>query len=188
MNELKTSESTTEISKALQKFSFSVSSIKKNADNPFFKSRYATLDNIIETITPQLQENDLVITQFPIGESGLLTRLIHTNSGEWMEASFSMPLAKQDPQVVGSAITYARRYAIQSILFLNIEDDDDGNKASEPPKTPVKDDDNRPWLSEQAFNKIVERMQDGEKDLFEKTKASFRMKKTYREQLEKLSK
>ncbi len=62
----------------------------------------------------------------------LTTIIVHAESGEWMESSYVMPVAKQnDPQAMGSAITYARRYALASIFNLNQEEsDDDGNLAS----------------------------------------------------------
>jgi len=71
----------------------------------------------------------LAISQFPDGDA-LTTIIVHSESGEWMESSYVMPVAKQnDPQAMGSAMTYARRYALGSILNLNIDDDDDGEKA-----------------------------------------------------------
>jgi hypothetical protein len=71
----------------------------------------------------------LAISQFPDGNA-LTTIILHADSGEWMESSYVMPVAKQnDPQAMGSAMTYARRYALGSILNLNIDDDDDGEKA-----------------------------------------------------------
>jgi hypothetical protein len=71
----------------------------------------------------------LAISQFP-DANALTTIILHADSGEWMESSYVMPVAKQnDPQAMGSAITYARRQSIGSILNLNIDDDDDGEKA-----------------------------------------------------------
>jgi len=61
--------------------------------------------------------------------------IIHT-SGEWIKSSYEMKPTKNDPQGLGSAITYQRRYALGAVLSLNIDDDDDGNKASEKQKTP----------------------------------------------------
>jgi hypothetical protein len=123
------SESIKNIAGALVKFQASVSKVAKEANNPFFKSKYASLANILDTIQKPLSECNLAITQFPNGV-GLTTLIVHAESGEWMESSYVMPVAKQnDPQAMGSAITYARRYALGSILNLNIDDDDDGEKA-----------------------------------------------------------
>jgi hypothetical protein len=123
------SESIKNIAGALVKFQASVSKVAKEANNPFFKSKYASLANILDTIQKPLSECGLAISQFP-DENALTTIILHADSGEWMESSYVMPVAKQnDPQAMGSAMTYARRYALGSILNLNIDDDDDGEKA-----------------------------------------------------------
>jgi hypothetical protein len=123
------SESIKNIAGALVKFQASVSKVAKEANNPFFKSKYASLANILDTIQKPLSECGLAISQFP-DENALTTIILHADSGEWMESSYVMPVAKQnDPQAMGSALTYARRYALGSILNLNIDDDDDGEKA-----------------------------------------------------------
>jgi hypothetical protein len=123
------SESIKNIAGALVDFQSSVSKVAKESNNPFFKSKYASLANILDTIQKPLSECGLAISQFPDGNA-LTTILLHADSGEWMESSYVMPVAKQnDPQAMGSAITYARRQSIGSILNLNIDDDDDGEKA-----------------------------------------------------------
>jgi hypothetical protein len=119
-----------EITKALVKFHMEVGKIKKDANNPFFKSKYASLSNILDVVTPVLVQCDLNIIQMPVGDGYLKTILSHV-SGETIEPEpFNMKITKNDPQSMGSAITYARRYAIGAILNLNIEEDDDGNRAS----------------------------------------------------------
>ena len=129
------SESIKDLSLALAEFHKLVGKIKKEATNPFFKSKYASLPNILEAIETPLEKAGLVFSQFPSGVNGLSTILIHSKSGEWMEDTYIMPVAKQnDPQAVGSAITYARRYALASVLGLNVDEDDDGNAAAQPPK------------------------------------------------------
>jgi hypothetical protein len=123
------SESIKNIAGALVKFQASVSKVGKESSNPFFKSKYASLANILDTIQKPLSESGLAISQFP-DANALTTIILHADSGEWMESSYVMPVAKQnDPQAMGSAMTYARRYALGSILNLNIDDDDDGEKA-----------------------------------------------------------
>lgn len=89
---------------------------------------YAPLDTIMDKIRPALKSNGLAFMQSLNGES-LSTTLLHT-SGEWL-ASDPMPVRVADsgPQAFGSAITYARRYALTAILGLVTEDDDDGNAA-----------------------------------------------------------
>lgn len=124
------------ISLALAEFQSKVPEIKKEAENPFFHSKYASLGNILTVIKPILAECKLVITQIPVGENELLTKIIHTESGEIIEGTFKFPLAKNDPQGLGSAITYMRRYSLVAMLGLNTEDDDDGNAASIRPQKP----------------------------------------------------
>ena len=121
-----------------------VGKIRKNANNPFFKSKYASLSNILDVVTPVLVQCDLNIMQMPVGDGELRTILSHV-SGEIVESTFNMKITKNDPQSMGSAITYARRYAIGAILNLNIDEDDDGNQASIPQSTPQADE--KKWLN-----------------------------------------
>jgi len=105
--------------------------IKKDATNPFFKNRYASLDGILEEVLPILHKHGLFVIQNPINigdRVGVATDIYHT-SGESISSSFTMVLAKNDPQGAGSAISYARRYSLVSMLGLNL-DDDDANTAS----------------------------------------------------------
>lgn len=107
--------------------------IKKTESNPFFKSKYAGLPSILEVVLPVLHKNGLYICQSPISEGdrvGVKTRIIHAVTEEGIEDYFTMALSKNDPQGAGSAITYARRYALVSMLGLNVDEDDDGNLAS----------------------------------------------------------
>lgn len=107
--------------------------IKKIDNNPFFKSKYAGLPSILEVILPILQQNGILLTQSPISEGdkvGVKTIFVHAKTGQKTEGSFFVSLAKNDPQGAGSAITYCRRYALVSMLGLNVDEDDDGNNAS----------------------------------------------------------
>jgi len=181
---MQTSTSTKEITAALLGFHKDVSNIPKTATNPFFKSKYADLSTILTNINDPLIKNGLVLTQFPEGESGLTTRLMHT-SGEWMESTYYMKPVKPTPQDAGSAITYQRRYAIGAILSLNIDEDDDGNKASKDDKK--EDNKNgatlynhkkigepgRPLISNKAFKEAMERIDKGEFDLIPKLEETY---------------
>lgn len=126
-----------EIYKALSEFQAKCPLIKKDASNPFYKSKYAPLDSILPIVLPLLKEVGLVITQIPEGNS-LKTIVAHLESGETLEGTADLILDKQNPQGQGSAITYMRRYALVAMLGLNTDEDDDGNKASVSPKTPSK--------------------------------------------------
>lgn len=127
------SESIKELSIALAKFNGEVSSISKDAKNPFFKSDYVTLDKLIQATRPLLQKHGLSILQFPSGDGATVsvtTMLLH-ESGEFIESPpIHLKPVKNDPQAIGSAVTYARRYSYQAILSLNTGEDDDGNQAT----------------------------------------------------------
>jgi hypothetical protein len=136
------SETITELAKALCKAQAEMGGAKKGSDNPFFKSKYADLSSVIQAIKEPFSDNGLSYVQFPIEDQariGIETILMHS-SGEWLSQSFTVQLNKQDAQGAGSAITYCRRYGLQSIAGIPSEDDD-GNSASAPaPPAPAKDD------------------------------------------------
>ncbi len=128
------SDSIKELAIALNKAQAEMSGAKKGAANPFFKSKYANLEEVIRCAKEPLHLNGLSVSQFPTTEdnkAGVTTILMHT-SGEWLESTLLLTCSKQDPQGMGSAITYARRYAYQSVLGIPSEDDD-GNSASKAP-------------------------------------------------------
>jgi ERF superfamily len=91
---MRTSPTTVEISKALVAFHKEVGKVKKNARNPFFKSSYATLSNVLVTIDEPLTNNGLTFVQFPSGVNGLSTRIMHV-SGEWIEDTYIMEPVKE---------------------------------------------------------------------------------------------
>lgn len=132
------SESIKELAGALNKAQSEMSGAQKVSNNPFFKSKYADLAEVINCAKDALHNNGLSISQFPITEdnkAGVKTILMHI-SGEYLCDTLLLPCAKQDPQGAGSAITYARRYAYQSVLGIPSEDDD-GNGVTIN-KTPAK--------------------------------------------------
>jgi hypothetical protein len=109
-------------------------SIKKEANNPFFKSKYADLPSILAEIKDNLVKNNLSIshaTLFVDGSLVMKTTVTETESGESESSIF--PIFGGKPQEVGSSMTYARRYNIQALLDLSTEDDD-GNSANDAPK------------------------------------------------------
>lgn len=126
---MNTSESIKLIAGALCQFQHDVGVIAKTADNPFFKSKYASLPDLLTAIKEPMHKNGLSFVQFPSGTNGLETLLMHT-SGEWIRDSYTMTPSKNDPQGIGSCITYMRRYALGSVLGLATDEDDDGNAAS----------------------------------------------------------
>jgi len=98
----------------------------KDSANPFFKSKYADLGSVVKAIKEPFTKHGLSYVQFPYTDDrgiGVVTRLIHA-SGEWLESEFTLPMVKHDPQAAGAAITYARRYALQSMAGIPTADDD----------------------------------------------------------------
>lgn len=109
--------------------------IPKTAENSAFggKSKYVSLDTLLELLVPVLNAAGLVLTQQPThvdGQPALRTRIVHGESGEADESVMLLMLSKSDPQGQGSAITYARRYSLMAVLGLSADADDDGNAAS----------------------------------------------------------
>lgn len=122
------------IAKALVGFQADMENVTKDAVNPFFKSKYATLENILTAAKPHLAKHGLAVVQLPDGDQ-LRTIIVH-ESGQSIEASATLHIKDQTPQAQGSAITYMRRYALSAALGIATEEDDDGNEASKP-KAPI---------------------------------------------------
>ena len=123
------SVSITELAKALSKFQGEVKPVKKDSSNPFFKSKYASLDSIWEEIREPLTKNGLAIAQATASDGAAIfleTILMHT-SGEWIRGKLPLMLSKEDAQGMGSAITYARRYALSALVGVVSDEDNDGN-------------------------------------------------------------
>jgi hypothetical protein len=111
-----------------------VGKVSKNSINPHFKKTYADLNALIDAVEPILLEKGLLMLQ-PIQNGNVTTIIIDCESSESIESSIALPVLS-DPQKLGSAITYFRRYTLQSLLGLMAEDDD-ANKASAPTKKPT---------------------------------------------------
>jgi hypothetical protein len=123
---MKSSESINELAAALCKAQSQMGGAVKDSSNPFFKSSYADLTSVIKAIKQPFADNGLSYTQFPVSNEngvGVSTRLMHT-SGQWLEMEYTLPTVKKDPQASGSCISYARRYALQSIAGIPTADDD----------------------------------------------------------------
>jgi hypothetical protein len=106
----------------------------KDSVNPHFKSKYADLATVRDAVIPVFVKHGLAVMQLPceMDDAPALTTLVTHTSGEWLETTIKLRPGKMDPQGVGSALTYARRYALQSVAGVAAEDDDDGNAASRP--------------------------------------------------------
>jgi hypothetical protein len=193
------SSSIVNVAKALIIFHAKVTKVSKDASNPFFKSKYASLSNILEAISTPLQESGLTFAQFPTNGNSLTTILIHAESGEYMQDTYEMRPTKDDPQGKGSAITYQRRYALAAILGLNIDEDDDGNAASTPAKKQQEPQDTtmynhkeigtkeKPLITNENFKKAMALVKE-DASIYEKTKNKYTLTSFQDEQLYELSK
>jgi hypothetical protein len=126
------SESINELATALAKAQAVMAGAKKDSTNPHFKSAYADLASIWDACRKALTDNGLSVAQgvgsTGDGRVGVHTMLLHS-SGQWMRCDIAMKPTKDDPQGAGSALTYARRYALAAMVGVAPEDDD-GNAAS----------------------------------------------------------
>ncbi len=130
---MKTSEQINELATALAAAQAEMKNAKLNKVNPHFKSRYADLAEIRDTVTPALTKHGIAIVQgTDTTDSGIVvvTKLVH-KSGQWIESRF--PIAYDKPQTMGSAYTYARRYSISAMCSISAEEDDDANAANDKP-------------------------------------------------------
>ena len=125
------SESIAELATALAKAQGEMHTARKESANPFFHSRYADLAQVVEAIRKPLSDNGLAISQLvqPDAEAAVIETILMHQSGEWLSSIIRLKPVKTDPQGVGSAITYARRYALGAIVGLATEEDDDAESA-----------------------------------------------------------
>ena len=128
--------------------------IAKDSKNPFFKSKYFDINSLLDHIEPILQKNGLLLLQ-PITDGKVITEIIDVETGDRVSSEIVLPILN-DPQKLGSAVSYYRRYTAQSLLGLQAEDDD-ANSASKKPTPPKKTaiQEARPsqkiWITEKQF-------------------------------------
>ena len=111
----------------LYKVQREIGAISKDSTNPFYKSKYFDINSLIKQVTPILEKHKLLLLQ-PIKNGEQHSIIYDIDNGDSVESSLSLP-TNLDAQKIGSAITYYRRYTLQSLLGLQAEDDD-GNNAS----------------------------------------------------------
>ena len=121
--------------------------LTKDSKNPFFKSNYLSLNGLIDAVDGVFESNGLLVLQ-PIEAEWVKTKIFDIDTGEFVSSEIHLPNIT-DPQKLGSAITYYRRYTLQSLLGLQAEDDD-GNSAKPKPK-PIKE-----TLTEKQYNTVKE--------------------------------
>lgn len=149
----------------LHKAKQSIGKVAKNATNPHFKKSYSDINAITEAVEPILLENGLLLLQ-PIEGNTVCTRIICVDSSDSIESCMELP-AGLNPQQIGSAVTYFRRYTLSSLLCLQSLDDD-ANSASVPAKA-VK-----PAITVERFEEALVAIQNG-KYTIPQLKAAFEL-------------
>src|SRR6056297_1661089 len=126
-----------------------IGKISKDSTNPFFKSKYFDINQLLEHVKPILQKHELLLLQ-PIEEDKVCSTILDIESEKLISSAIALPQIT-DPQKLGSAITYYRRYTLQSLLGLQAEDDD-ANATVKPKQqeAPIK------WLSVAQAQKAVD--------------------------------
>ena len=131
---MRKSDSIVELSKALAKFQANVKQPMKDKNNPFFKSKYVPLENVVEAITQEAPKHGLSFVQWALndesGRVGVATMLMH-ESGEFIEFDpVHMKADKETAQGAGALISYLKRYSLSAVFGITSDQDDDGNSAS----------------------------------------------------------
>lgn len=146
-----TSTSVKNIMDAMFRVKRAMEPARKDASNERFASKYATLNSVMAACDGPLASEQILVLQFPTvspseGCVRVITEFRHLPSGEFITCPLDMPMAKNDAQGMGSAITYARRYALTALLGIPTQDDD-GNAASQKParRTAARDDTEIMW-------------------------------------------
>lgn len=160
------SESIAAISAAIAKAQNEVENASKNANNPHFKSKYADLAELLNTVRPVFSSHGLAVLQMPSFDGGVASveTMISHLSGEWISSVCSAPVTKQDAQGVGSAITYLRRYSLAAMCGIAQEDDDAnsavGHQKPQTPKQPTTAQ-AKPTLTQERFDAACEKITNG---------------------------
>lgn len=144
----------TELAAALAAAQGEFEAVAKDSTNPFFKSRYAGLPQVVKAAAPILATHGLSVTQLP-GLGDTLTTCVMHKSGQWIASTMQLRPVKNDPQAQGSAITYGRRYAYMAALGLVADEDDDGNAASASKTKALPAAPDHPRVSAATVNKLM---------------------------------
>ena len=138
-----------------------VGRISKDSSNPFFKSKYFDVNSLLLHVEPIIQKHELLLLQ-PI-QDGLVKSIIFDTKGFSIESGIALP-ELNDPQKLGSAITYYRRYTLQSLLALQAEDDDANLASNKAVSNNTKEtEQDKKWLNKNTpeFSKAIEYLKNG---------------------------
>jgi hypothetical protein len=157
---MKTSTTITKIMPSLAKALSQIKGIKKDAQNPFLKNKYISLDSILECAKPIMASNDIAIIQ-TINNEGVETFLLHT-SGEWLSSGALLITPQESKglslaQSMGVATTYAKRYQLGSMIGVNADEDTDGSYGD---NSGLKTTASKPSISESQFKQALSRASD----------------------------
>lgn len=185
------SESIKNLAIALCKAQGEIEKASKNADNLFFNSTYSNLSEVLTCVKSAFTPNGLSFTQMPSFENNIVyveTMVMHV-SGEWISSVSGAPITKSNPQGVGDAITYLRRYSIAAVSGL-AQEDDDGNSNSQKPQEKTKqastnNTDDLPWYNDQNYQAGLDYMTESiangipPEQLIKELRQSFKMATKY---------
>lgn len=158
------SESIKELATALAKAQGQLENASKSSTNPHFKSKYADLAEVINTVRPVFAEHGLSVMQCPSFDAGVVSveTVVMHSSGEWMASTVSAPVSKQDAQGVGSAITYCRRYSLAAVAGIAQEDDDANSAVGKGPAKPSAVSIKKQPLTAERFAAALSKVKAGE--------------------------
>jgi hypothetical protein len=122
-----------------------IGKISKDSTNPFYKSKYFDINQLLEHVEPILQKNQLIVLQ-PILSNSVVTQIIDIETDQMVSSGLELT-NQTDPQKRGSEITYYRRYTLGSLLGLQAEDDDANATVKSKEQTQNSPNDNKPWLN-----------------------------------------
>lgn len=151
-NNMERSETIGKLSEALAKAQGEMKPASFDAQNPHFRSKYATLASIMDACRGALSQNQIAVVQGTsvIEDRVIVTTMLVHASGEYISDQLSMNIIKDSPQAIGSAITYARRYSLASLVGVVSDEDDDAEAAM--PKSQIKENTQKPAKPSQVTN------------------------------------
>lgn len=145
-----------------------IGKINKSADNPFFKSKYADLNTILDVVEPILHKYDLILLQ-PVQNGKVCSQIIDIESGEGISSNMELPTIN-DPQKLGGCVSYYRRYTLQSLLSLSMQDDDANDVTQHVKNT-------KPTFPQERFENGLAKIEKGEltADAFKKALVGYEL-------------